>query len=884
MTGDSLEAIIVLVVLAVLAVPVLLGVLGLAVLGLRRRVAELERALAALRPPAPTGMAASPPPAEAAHAPAAAAGSVAAPVPSTAAGLRPSAAPPPLPPAGTAAAHAGGDAGAPRVPAENVLLRVVKRWFTVGNVPVKIGVLVALAGVAALLKYASDQGLLQLPVALRLSAVAAAALLALGFAWRRREGNRVFALSVQGGAIGTLLLVVFASSRLYGLVDAGPAFALSVVLVAGAALLAVLQNAQALAAFALLAGFLAPVWLSTGGGNHVALFSYYALVNAAVVAIAWFRSWRLLNLLGFASTFGIGSLWGASAYVPEKYASTQPFLALFFAFYLVVPLLFARRRPAGRRDLVDGCLVFGTPLVAFSLQAALLEGQRMPLAFCALGLAVLYAMLARALLRRSGYELLAQSWAVLAVGFATLAVPLCLSARATASVFALEGAGLVWLGLRRQRWLPQASGVALQLLAALALLPGLDNAHGDLRAVSNPTAMGMFLLALGGWASAWAARAHGRTVPAALFFLWGTAWWAGDCAHEIARFAAPALRADLALVLAGATGWLAAEVHRRRPAALLAQTLLAAVVLAAPVLFWQSERHQHPLGGSFGALAWLMFGLLGLRGLACLRLDAGRSAGAAQLAWWLLWALLASLEGRWVALEASLGQGWEVALAALPWLVLIALALWRWDWLALPRDAAVAAPMRTPVSWSGFAVAAAIWLAMLKRPLSPAPLPWLPLLNPGELVQLATLGLGAAWLGSRHAGALLPRWRPALLAGGGFLLLSASTLRCVHYWGGIGWTPGLLSSALAQTSLTVAWSVLGVLGWVLGSRRGQRGLWLAGAVLMGVVLAKLVLVDRTHLGNLAGIVSFIAYGVLCMIVGYLAPAPPRAGDNVETDA
>ena len=303
MTGDSLEAIIVLVVLAVLAVPVLLGVLGLAVLGLRRRVAELERALAALRPPAPTGMAASPPPAEAAHAPAAAAGSVAAAVPSTAAGLRPSAAPPPLPPAGTAAAHAGGDAGAPRVPAENVLLRVVKRWFTVGNVPVKIGVLVALAGVAALLKYASDQGLLQLPVALRLSAVAAAALLALGFAWRRREGNRVFALSVQGGAIGTLLLVVFASSRLYGLVDAGPAFALSVILVAGAALLAVLQNAQALAAFALLAGFLAPVWLSTGGGNHVALFSYYALVNAAVVAIAWFRSWRLLNLLGFASTF-----------------------------------------------------------------------------------------------------------------------------------------------------------------------------------------------------------------------------------------------------------------------------------------------------------------------------------------------------------------------------------------------------------------------------------------------------------------------------------------------------------------------------------------------------------------------------------------------------
>ena len=61
----------------------------------------------------------------------------------------------------------------------------------------------------------------------------------------------------------------------------------------------------------------------------------------------------------------------------------------------------------------------------------------------------------------------------------------------------------------------------------------------------------------------------------------------------------------------------------------------------------------------------------------------------------------------------------------------------------------------------------------------------------------------------------------------------------------------------------------------LGSRRRQRELWLAGAVLMGVVLAKLVLVDRMHLGNLPGIASFIGYGLLCTVVGYLAPAPPR---------
>ena len=878
-----------LVVLAVLAVPVALVLLLLAVLGLKRRVADLERAVDALQQAhaAPVSAAAPGRPA-----PAQASGpAVAEPVRPRAVDATPAAAvaqapasdamPPPLPAARATTPVSPGMAGPRRRPnAENVVLRTVKRWFTVGNVPVKIGVLVALAGVAALLKYASDQGLFQVPLELRLAGIAAAAVGALVFAWRRREHNRVFALSLQGGAVGTLLLVVFAAFKLYDLLDAGPAFGLSVVLVAGAALLAVLQNSQALAAFALLAGYLAPIWLSTGSGNHVALFSYYALLNAAVVAIAWFRSWRLLNLLGFVFTFGIGTLWGASAYVPEKYASTQPFLALFFVFYLLVPLLFARGRPEGRRDLVDGCLVFGTPLVAFSLQAALLEGEGLPLAFCALGLAALYAALAWMLLRRRGYEVLGQSHAVLAVGFATLAVPLGLSARATASVFALEGAGLVWLGLRRGRLLPQGSGVALQLAAAVALLFGYDHAHGDLRPVLNPTAMGMLLVAVAGLASAWAARAHGQTVPAAMFYLWGMAWWAGDCAHEISRFVDPAFRADLALVLAGATGWLAAEVHRRRPAALLAQTLLAAVVLAVPLLFWQAESHQHPLGGRFGALAWLVFGALGVRGLACLRLDAGRSAAAAQLAWWLLGTLLASVEGYWIALEAGLGQGWEFTLPVLPWLVLVTLGLSHWNWLALPRDAGVAAAARTPVLWLGFAVVAAIWLVMLNRPLSPAPLPWLPLLNPAELAQLAALALAAAWLRSPYARGL-EHLRPVVLAGGGFLLLSASTLRSVHYWGDIAWNARLLGTGLAQTSLTLVWSVLGVLGWVLGSRHGRRGLWMAGAVLMGVVLAKLVLVDRSHLGNLTGIVSFIAYGVLCMIVGYLAPAPPRTAANVE---
>jgi uncharacterized membrane protein len=53
--------------------------------------------------------------------------------------------------------------------------RAIRRWFTEGNVPVKVGVLVLFAGVAALLKYASDQGWMTLPIELRLAGIALAA-------------------------------------------------------------------------------------------------------------------------------------------------------------------------------------------------------------------------------------------------------------------------------------------------------------------------------------------------------------------------------------------------------------------------------------------------------------------------------------------------------------------------------------------------------------------------------------------------------------------------------------------------------------------------------------------------------------------------------------
>ena len=269
---------------------------------------------------------------------------------------------------------------------------------------------------------AADQGFLNAPIEVRLAFIAAAAGVGLALGWRERLRKRAFALSLQGGAIGVLLLTVFAAYRLYQLLPAGLAFALVLVLVAGAALLAVLQNARALAALGFLGGYLAPVLIATGSGNHVALFSYYALLNAAVFAIAWYRPWRVLNLIGFVFTFGVGTAWGVKFYRPELLASVEPFLIAFFVFFVAIGVLYVIRQGERRRPWIDGTLVFGTPLLAFPLQAALLHDHRMALAFSAVAVAGMYAGLVAWLRRRADLRLLTEAYAALALGFVTLAV------------------------------------------------------------------------------------------------------------------------------------------------------------------------------------------------------------------------------------------------------------------------------------------------------------------------------------------------------------------------------------------------------------------------------------------------------------------------------
>ena len=754
---------------------------------------------------------------------------------------------------------------------------LIKAWFTEGNVPVKVGIVVLFFGVAAALKYAVDQGFLTVPIEVRLGAIAAAAIAALVFGWRQRLAKPAFGLSLQGGAIGVLLLTVFAAYRLYALLPSGIAFGLVVVIVAGAALLAVLQDAVALAVLGFAGGYLAPVLISTGSGNHVALFTYYALLNAAVFFIAWIRPWRALNLVGFVFTFAIGALWGAKYYRAEHFATVEPFLVLFFAFYLAIPVLYALRQPMDRRGFVDGTLVFGMPLLAFPLQAAMLEGDRMGLAYSALIVAAVYALLTWWLLRQAATRLLGQSFALLAVGFATLAVPLALSARWTATTWAIEGVALVWLGLRQRRLLPQATGLLLQLMAAGAfVLSAFDSSFSiddSEPVVLNGEYLSAVLLALAAYATSWLyERAEGHRALVWMTFLAASFWWFVSGAIEVERLDPRIDPVVSLLVFLGASAAIAALL--RRPLAWpmlgwpIAAVALSGIVLAAAA----EDELGHPFGngGGVGWLAWFAGTLLGLW---VQRDEVRRRVSAAHIGFLATLALVFGFEARELALSTDppLGEGWFVPAFGVP-LALLLFATWRSTAARWPLGEGFERHERVWYALAGGALAL-LWFMSLFSNGDPAPIAFIPLLNPLELAQLAVLVL----LVRLAMVELAPdRTALAILAGGAaFVFVTVAALRGVHHLGGVPWSEALLDSRLAQAVLSITWSTIGMLAWIFGSKRRERGVWLAGAVLMGIVLAKLVLVDRQYLGNMTGIVAFLAVGALLVAVGYFAPSPPR---------
>lgn len=751
-------------------------------------------------------------------------------------------------------------------------------WFAGGNPVVKAGIVVLFFGVSFLLKYAADHSLVSVELRMAAAGLLGVAMLALG--WRLRRSKPVYALLVQGGGVGVLYLAIFAAARYVGMLPPLAALVLMTGVVVFSGVLAVAQNAMSLALFGAAGGFLAPVLLSTGQGSHVHLFTYYALLNLGVLGIAWRRTWRPLNLLGFACTFGIGAAWGARYYAPEYFATTEPFLILFFAMYGLISILFARAPRENPR--LDSALVFGLPLAAFALQMGLVRDTELGGAFSCLGLAAWYLLSLPAIRRAggpqetagSGTRLLSDAHLALGIIFVSLAVPMALDATWTASTWALEGAGMIWLGLRQRRVVTRVLGLLLQLGAAAAFAASLT-ARGP--ALDDGQLLAGLFLGAGGLVSAWswwafpAARLRQEEAMPLAAGLWGAAWWYGALFFRFGPGDSPALLASLTVSLGI---WFL--LQRRSLWPMPRHLAQATALLMLPVaLDWGG----HPAADR-GWLAWPLALAALFAAMRTLEADwPERSRGWTHSAAGLLVAALAAREAHWQAFELLGSGSWADAAVALAGvLMLLAAAFGPLDWPLRRHRAAYLRAGAVP------AVLLCLWWAgaSLFRG-DPHPLLYIPVLNPMDLAQAMVVAVLAVWAGAADREAafgprVFGRVVPAFLAIGGFAWGNVALARTVHFLGGVPYSlTAMFRSGVMQASCSVLWTTAALAAMLLGWRRARRRPWLAGAGLLAVVVVKLFLVDLDGSGTVARIVSFLGVGLLMLVMGYFCPLPPKEG-------
>lgn len=334
----------------------------------------------------------------------------------------------------------------------------------------RIGIVAMLIGVSYFLKFAFDNNWVGPG-----GRIAIGLLLGIGLVlWSERfrsRGYAAFSYSLKAVGIGTLYLSLWGAFQIYHLIPAAAAFMAMAIVTAATIALALSQDAELLASFALVGGFSTPVLLSTGENHEAVLFCYVALLDLAILAMAVFKPWRRLLWGSFAGTILLYLGWYSQYYSDDQRVLTVAFAAMFAVIFAVIPLVtdtVRSRRLSGPSITLTLLPLFNAAGFFLALYA-MYEEDKTTLTWYALALAAVYLGLGSAIKKRATAEdvtFINLVHVAIAVAFLTIAIPLKLDAQWITIGWLVESGVLLWLSV-------EVRTDILRYFAAVALVLGI---------------------------------------------------------------------------------------------------------------------------------------------------------------------------------------------------------------------------------------------------------------------------------------------------------------------------------------------------------------------------------------------------------------------------
>ncbi len=229
-------------------------------------------------------------------------------------------------------------------------------------------------------------------------------------------------------------------------------------------------------------------------------------MNVILFLITNHKPWRMLTMIGFFFTFIIAPIWSFSGYTPDKLLTTSPFLVVTWLLYIGMALFYAYRQPTKLRGSIDGVLLFGTPIITFFLQVGLIRHIEFGIALSALTAAVVYIGLSVKIWksREAQLKLLAESFLVMGIIFATIAIPFALTgSQFIIATWAIEGAGIIWISLRFKRLYARFIGGTIQFLAVVFFVASMSTIGFGEKLFINAFSLSAFAITLSMFASSY---------------------------------------------------------------------------------------------------------------------------------------------------------------------------------------------------------------------------------------------------------------------------------------------------------------------------------------------------------------------------------------------
>ncbi|ODQ05272.1 MULTISPECIES: DUF2339 domain-containing protein [Enterobacterales] len=761
------------------------------------------------------------------------------------------------------------------------ILGLIWNWVVTGNPLAKIGMLLLFFGLSYLLKYSIENELISASTRLMMAGTGCLALLGIG--WWLRKKNLIYALILQGGGIGGFYITIFAATKIYDFIPIGIALAIMVFVCIVSVILAVLHRAISLAVLASLGGYLAPVLLSTGSGNYIALFSYYLILSIGILIISHWQVWRLLNLIGFAFTFGIGFIWAIPNYTHADYLPCQLFLIANWLIFGVATELSTLKNKLKLNIPFDATLLFGTPLIGFIFQHRLASEWQYGVAIASSLYGLAYFALSWFALKRYREEgkLLAIAFFMLSVTFATLAVPFAFSAEWTSIVWAIEGVMILAFSVLQQQKKPAIAGTILV-------------------AVSFVLLVNMPIISLGDWLM--------LVTQVIVVFAVGVLWYQARFTHLDNRaigyvtlfIAAVSWGYSVLLLQEYGENWLSPEVK---------SITFAYILMSCWGMFFAGKKTQFSELASCSILLWPISALIML--VYIYIADSLINNWFSAIIW-----ITIFVSGFYLLKVNTLLSKQRINKALIHCMHLIFIGLFLFTeiiWLmdatylyvslhfasvifAISLFIAISYLLAMKINWikeyqNAYWIVTLPILGLLALSLifanfnagTESGVKFIPLFNLMDL-----MGIVGIWVGYKFISLIKqsPKYQALLknnvaifnyiIPAAIFWWANGILLRGLVFATDIDWSSyAIINSKVIQTVLAIVWAITALVTMVMATRKKSRSQWFIGGGLLAVVIAKLFLIDTSLSSGLLRALAFIGVAILILLIGYFSPLPPK---------